>query len=75
MARSTYIYVVHDIIGLTKIAATFTVKHELVRWLRDQALLDPDGDLVGLEGYRCRDGIWGHEHPPVKLNLEELLNA
>lgn len=51
MARSTYVYVVQR--GLVVVAA-FTVKSELISWLRAQAR-EPGG-LYALTATRVRDG-------------------
>ncbi len=62
MARSTYVYVVTDEAGV--VAAVFTVKHELERWLGLFA------HKKGLRVVRHRDG-----HPsvdPVELNRRTL---
>lgn len=67
MARSTYIYVVlrYDSSGrITGIAGTFTVKHELLGWLRKQ----PFPEL--LRAFRCRD-YWDTDDSATEMNLEE----
>lgn len=64
MARSTCVYAVLTE-GWTPLAA-FTVKHELVTWLRRQ------GDAArGLEVWRCGDGL--SRGKPVELDVAELL--
>lgn len=63
MARSQYIY---TIIDPGEPPAGFTVKHELVRWLRHHP--GPEGRQV----WRLRDGIVKGD--PVLLDTEELLS-
>lgn len=68
MARSTYIYVVlHD--PDATIAATFTVKHELARWLRGL------GDLSDFRGYRCHDACFRDGCEPVEIDLAAIRDA
>lgn len=69
MARSTYVYVVINVIGVTTIFGTWTVKREMVRTLKRLT----ENELVGLEAYRCGDAWRGNG--PVKMDLEELLNG
>lgn len=72
MARSRYIYVVlHEhvsINGLPAIAGTFTVKHELITWLKRLTRTA----LAGLAVFRCQDGIWQNK-PPAKLAMDDLV--
>jgi hypothetical protein len=69
MPRSEYVYVVLNVLCGTSIAATFTVKREMVRWLGQKT----EDELVGLDAYRCHDGGHYLPHKPVKLDLKELL--
>lgn len=62
MARSTYIYVVTDGLG---VVAAFTVKHELATWLR--ANLAPFHRVT-----RVNDGAHTDNHISV-LDISELL--
>lgn len=50
MARSQYIYVVRD--DYERALATFTVKHEMITWLRSQPF-DPT-----LSVWRYSDGVY-----------------
>jgi hypothetical protein len=70
VARSDYIYIVlKDMLGTPPVAA-FTVKHELLYWLRQRT----EAELAGHDVYRCKDEGWNMPHkPPVKLDIEELL--
>jgi hypothetical protein len=62
MARSQYIYVV-TVRG--DIVAGFTVKHELVTWLRNNPA--PDHKVT-----RINDGLYG-ERRITEMNMGELL--
>jgi hypothetical protein len=64
MARSTYIYaVVQAVVDDHGVMAAFTVKHELVSWLRRQ------NDTSGVYVLRMRDGYPGC----VRVEVNELL--
>jgi len=66
VARASYIWVVRE--G-TEPVATFTVKHELIKWLGRQE------DLSCVDVWRGRDGLVqlspGHE--PARVSLVDLL--
>lgn len=66
MARSTCVYVVLTEGGVP--LAGFTVKHELVTWLR-RGSENPDDVQI----WRCGDGPW--QKPPVRLDVAELLGG
>ncbi len=65
MARSTYIYVVTDQFGPV---AAFTVKHELVTWLRS---LRADS-AAHHRATRLPDGVHSYTTPTI-LDIPELL--
>jgi hypothetical protein len=78
MARSSYCYVVLDDLWRESLPkAAFTVKHELVSWLRheDRRLAALGLDLSDLRVYRLHDGSWGADKPAVLMPTEELLNG
>lgn len=64
MARSSYIYVVTGVLDYEPVAG-FTVKHELVSWLKDH----PDDHFV----WRIPDGRYS-KRKPVDIT-EEMLRA
>lgn len=64
MARSIHVYVV-ACAWTDAPAGAFTVKHELVTWLRRQPELD------GLRVYRIPDGL-NQSREPVELDVWEL---
>ncbi len=69
MARSQYIYlVVESGYDWSTPRAAFTVKHELVSWLRAHK---PSGANSEFEVFRLADG--NRNQPPVGLDLAELL--
>lgn len=65
MARSTYIYVVVQAgVDDPSVRGAFTVKHELVSWLRRQ------DDTSGFHVLRMRDGYAGCQRVEVATLLE-----
>ena len=69
MARSSYIYIVFQK-GTEKPIATFTVKHEMVTWIkRNRFNAFFNGDITG---WRYPDGGWD-DRPPVEMDLTELM--
>ena len=71
MARSTYIYLVIQPLGEDYLpVAAFTVKRELVAWIRRQ----PSALLEKLDFWRMRDNpIMAADHVVTMLDLRELL--
>lgn len=65
MARSTYIYVVTDRLG---VVAAFTVKHELATWLRSLRVDSAARHRVT----RLPDGVHSYT-TPTTLDITELL--
>lgn len=63
MARSSYIYIVSDGLG---VLAAFTVKYEMINYIRG---LDP----TGLSVYRVADGR--RKSDPYYYDVKELINA
>lgn len=71
MARSTYIYLVkkycdYDYPGDP--LAAFTVKHELVTWLRRKT----EAERADMELWRICDGTWPSKEPET-MDMDELL--
>jgi hypothetical protein len=69
MARASNIYLVvwQDYDGVDVLAA-FTVKHEMVTWLRKQA----PKDLVGCDILRMPDG---RDEEGTRIRIKDLLSA
>lgn len=73
MARSSYIYLVKGSgnVGNYNPLAAFTVKHELVTWLKKRF---PGGvGLNGVEGWRMPDGDPGGRPEQTEIDLKELI--
>lgn len=70
MARSGAVYFVWD--SCSWPLAGFTVKHELVSWLKRRK--DTYDDLVEMEVWRVRDGNLLDSHP-TELKISDLLNG
>lgn len=70
MARSGCVYFVWDSCAWP--LAGFTVKHELVAWLKRRK--DTYDDLVEMEVWRVRDGNHLDSHP-TELKISDLLNG
>ena len=67
MARSQYIYVVEELRNWgARLVCGFTVKHELVSWLKS----NPGSNY---RVTRIRDGRLREDNPAVLLDLTELL--
>ena len=72
MARSSYIYLVktvcdYDAPGVP--LAAFTVKHELITWLKRKT----GAELADMELWRLHDGIW-QDNKITLLDVDELLS-
>lgn len=75
MARSSYIYTVIPFAGHAP-AAAFTVKHELVTWIKRYFPAKPGKFERPIRVYRLPDGglMLGDKRPVfVKMDLKELL--
>lgn len=73
MARSEYIYIVVSTAGDSTLpVAAFTVKHEMVRWLRRKITRE-------LKAYRMRDGEQfcdADRRPPcAEIPMQELIGG
>lgn len=67
MARSAYIYVV--LVGdwdSVFVAGAFTVKHELISWLKQRKF-----GLSGLDVWRLKDGPF--QDPELQVNVTEQI--
>lgn len=74
MARSTYVYVVMTTADFPQPESAFTVKHELITWLRRQEYVTGQEGLDSLSVWRIPDG-GGERRPIVRMDMQSLLEA
>lgn len=73
MARSTYVYVVEkDWDDGHEVVAAFTVKHELVRWLKRNTMQVGYKTFWEFRVKRVRDGV-SSENTITDMSVAELL--